>query len=239
MKKILLTLIISSFSLGITFAQKGKITLGVDYSTSASQQIYAYDLYYPYGYNSQTYKFEPRVGYFIYDNIEIGFGFKAGDNEDERTFISYNQFGGDNYEYENTSNFDYKVFSPYVKYYLNNLFFSARFSLEKRNDNQLNNYPIWEVDTNGVNNVVGMDHYNYSTQILRKSTVFSIGYVLAYNEKLFFEPSISIRKDFGEVNNKSDNDFLIGEDINTESTSPINNATHFSLNIAVGLRLGK
>jgi hypothetical protein len=61
--------------------------------------------------------------------------------------------------------------------------------------------------------------------------------VLAYNEKLFFEPSISMRKDFGEVKNISDNDFLIGEDVNTESTSPINNATQFSLNIAVGLRL--
>jgi len=239
MKKMLLTLIISSFSLGITFAQKGKITLGVDYSTSASQQVYAYDLYYPYGYSGHTYKLEPRVGYFVYDNIEIGFGFKAGDNEEERSFISYNQFGGENYVYENNSNYDYKVFSPYVKYYINNLFFSARFSLEKRNDKQLNNYPIWETDANGVNSVVGMDHYSYSTRAIRKSSVFSVGYVLAYNEKLFFEPSISIRKDFGEVKNKSDNDFLIGEDINNESTSPINSATHFSLNIAVGLRLGK
>jgi hypothetical protein len=237
MKKILVTLIISSFSLGMTFAQKGKITLGVDYSSNATQQIYAYDIYYPYGNYGQTYKFEPRVGYFIYDNVEIGFGFKAGDNEEERTLQSYNQFGGDNYEYENTSNYDYKVFSPYVKYYVNNLFFSARFSVEKRNDKHLNNYPIWEADTNGVSTVVGMDHYNYSTQTLRKSSVFSIGYVLAYNEKLFFEPSISMRKDFGEVKNISDNDFLIGEDVNTESTSPINNATQFSLNIAVGLRL--
>jgi len=49
MKKILVTLIISSFSLGMTFAQKGKITLGVDYSSNATQQIYAYDIYYPYG----------------------------------------------------------------------------------------------------------------------------------------------------------------------------------------------
>lgn len=239
MNKIILTLIIAVVSVGSAFSQEGKITLGVDYSTNTAQQIYAYDIYYPYGYYGQTYKFEPRVGYFISDKIEIGFGFKAGNNEETRTLFSYNQWGGENYEYENTSNYEYKVFSPYVKYYLNNLFLSARLSIENRSDNQKNNYPVWQADTNGVNSVAGLDHYNYSTETLRKSTVLSVGYVLAYNSKLFFEPSISVRKDFGEVNNKSENDFFIGEDTNTESTSPINNATHFSLNIAVGLRLGK
>jgi hypothetical protein len=238
-KKIILTLIITAVSLSATFSQEGKITLGVDYATNTTQEIYAYDLYYPYGYYGQSYKFEPRVGYFISDKIEIGFGFKAGNNEETRTLLSYNQSGGDNYEYENTSNYDYKVFSPYVKYYINNLFVSARFSIENRVDNQNYNYPIWGVDTNGVNNVVGLDHYDYSTKTIRKSSVLSIGYVLAYNSKLFFEPSISVRKDFGEVNSKSDNDFFADEDTSTESISPINNATHFSLNIAVGLRLGK
>ena len=239
MKKLILTLIFTTVLLSTTFAQEGKITLGVDYSTNTTQGMYAYDLYYPYGYYGHSYKFEPRVGYFISDKIEIGLGFRAGNNEETRTLFAYNQLGGDNYEYENTSNYDYKVFSPYVKYYINNLFVSARVSIENRTDNQNNNYPVWEVDTNGVNNVVGLDHYDYSTAIIRKSSVLSIGYVLAYNSKLFFEPSISVRKDFGEVKSKSDNDFYTQEDTSTESTSPISNATHFSLNIAVGLRLGK
>ena len=51
------------------FAQKGKVTLGVDYHKVDNPYVYNFVLY-PYGYYGPTYSFEPKVGYFFSDNIE-------------------------------------------------------------------------------------------------------------------------------------------------------------------------
>ena len=56
------------------FAQKGKVTLGVDYHKVDNPYVYNFVLY-PYGYYGPTYSFEPKVGYFLSDNIEFGLGF--------------------------------------------------------------------------------------------------------------------------------------------------------------------
>ena len=51
------------------FAQKGKVTLGVDYHKVDNPYVYNFVLY-PYGYYGPTYSFEPKVGYFLSDNID-------------------------------------------------------------------------------------------------------------------------------------------------------------------------
>ena len=93
MKKIALLFLMVSLGSSL-FAQKGKITLGVDYHKMDNPYVYN-SLVYPYGYYGPTYSFEPKVGYFISDNVELGLGFKSGD--DELSDLDYTRIIGSNY----------------------------------------------------------------------------------------------------------------------------------------------
>ena len=79
----------------ISFSQKGDFTLGLDYSQNNENYFYGYDvIYYPYGYyNTLNMNFQPRIGYFFNDNIEVGLAYKSGNNNNERKHISYNPSG--------------------------------------------------------------------------------------------------------------------------------------------------
>ena len=242
MKKLIGTILFSILFITTSFSQKGDFTLGVDYSQNNQNSIYGYDImYYPYGYyNTPNMNFQPRIGYFISDNIEIGLGYKSGDNEIERTYIAYNPSGiGENYNYSNKSNYTYNSYSPYLKYYKNNMFISARFSINETNNMDNNNYPIWTLDSNGVYIVNSVDNYEYRYNTKTTTTEISIGYVLSYNKKIFLEPSFSLRKEIGEVENtniiSNNSEF---PDV-TEIISPISDATHFRLNLSLSIRLGR
>jgi len=235
MKKIALLFLIVSLSPSL-FAQKGKITLGVDYHKMDNPYVYN-SLMYPYGYYGPTYSFEPKVGYFISDNVELGLGFKSGDDEIDYEYASSNPSGnGEVYLYNNISKSSYRIFSPYLKYYKSNFFVSARLSLNSFTNEYDNAYPVWEADS-----VIGLDESDYKSTTTTKTTSLKIGYALKYNEKLIFEPSIGVSKIFGEVVNESTNTYADGRPpvVLPKTTSPISNATHFSVNLAVILRLGK
>ena len=235
MRKIALLFLIVSLSTSL-FAQKGKITLGLDYHKMDNPYVYNYFLY-PYGYYGPTYSFEPKVGYFLSDNVELGLGFKSGDDEIEYKYISSNPSGnGEVYLYNNISKSSYRTFSPYLKYYRSNFFVSARLSLNSFTNEYDNAYPVWEADS-----VIGLDEADHKSTTTTKTTSLKIGYALKYNEKLIFEPSIGVSKIFGEVVNESTNTYADGRPavVFPKTTSPISNATHFSVNLAVSLRLGK
>jgi len=235
MKKIALLFLIVSLSTSL-FAQKGKITLGLDYHKMDNPYVYN-SLMYPYGYYGPTYSFEPKVGYFISDNVEVGLGFKSGDDEIDYEYASSNPSGnGEVYLYNNISKSSYRIFSPYLKYYKSNFFVSARLSLNSFTNEYDNAYPVWEADS-----VIGLDESDYKSTTTTKTTSLKIGYALKYNEKLIFEPSIGVSKIFGEVVNESTNTYADGRPpvVLPKTTSPISNATHFSVNLAVSLRLGK
>ena len=235
MRKIALLFLIVSLSTSL-FAQKGKITLGLDYHKMDNPYVYNYFLY-PYGYYGPTYSFEPKVGYFLSDNVELGLGFKSGDDEIEYKYISSNPSGnGEVYLYNNISKSSYRTFSPYLKYYRSNFFVSARLSLNSFTNEYDNAYPVWEADS-----VIGLDEADHKSTTTTKTTSLKIGYALKYNEKLIFEPSIGVSRIFGEVVNESTNTYADGRPpvVLPKTTSPISNATHFSVNLAVSLRLGK
>ena len=162
MKKIALLFLIVSLSPSL-FAQKGKITLGLDYHKMDNPYVYNYFLY-PYGYYGPTYSFEPKVGYFLSDNVELGLGFKSGDDEIEYKYISSNPSGnGEVYLYNNISKSSYRTFSPYLKYYKSNFFVSARLSLNSFTNEYDNAYPVWEADINGDYSVIGLDRADYKS----------------------------------------------------------------------------
>ena len=235
MKKIALLFLMVSLGTSL-FAQKGKITLGLDYHKMNNPYVY-YSIMYPYGYYGPTYSFEPKVGYFISDNVEVGLGFKSGDDEIDYEYASSNPSGnGEVYLYNNISKSSYRIFSPYLKYYKSNFFVSARLSLNSFTNEYDNAYPVWEADS-----VIGLDESDYKSTTTTKTTSLKIGYALKYNEKLIFEPSIGVSKIFGEVVNESTNTYADGRPpvVLPKTTSPISNATHFSVNLAVSLRLGK
>ena len=240
MKKIALLFLMVSLGTSL-FAQKGKITLGVDYHKMDNPYVYN-SLVYPYGYYGPTYSFEPKVGYFISDNVEVGLGFKSGVDEIDYEYASSNPSGnGEVYLYNNISKSSYRIFSPYLKYYKSNFFVSARLSLNSFTNEYDNAYPVWEADINGDYSVIGLDEADYKSTTTTKTTSLKIGYALEYNEKLIFEPSIGVSKIFGEVVNESTNTYADGRPpvVLPKTTSPISNATHFSVNLAVSLRLGK
>ena len=223
------------------FAQKGKVTLGVDYHKVDDPYVYNFVLY-PYGYYGPTYSFEPKVGYFLSDNVEIGLGLKSGDDEIDYEYTSSNpSLNGEVYLYNNISKSSYRTFSPYLKYYRSNFFVSARLSLNSFTNEYDNAYPVWEADINGDYSVIGLDRAEYISTTTTKTTSLKIGYALKYNEKLIFEPSFGVSKVFGEVVNESTNTYADGRPpvVLPKTTSPISNAAHFSVNLAVSLRLGK
>ena len=242
MKKITTTILFCLLFFSISFSQKGDFTLGLDYSQNNENYFYGYDvIYYPYGYyNTLNMNFQPRIGYFFNDNIEVGLAYKSGNNNNERKHISYNPSGtGDDYSYSNKSNNSYNFYSPYLKYYKNNMFISARLSIKESNNVDNNDYPIWTLDSNGVYIVNSVDNYEYRYNTKTTTTEISIGYVLSYNKKIFLEPSFSLRKEIGEVENtniiSNNSEF---PDV-TEIISPISDATHFRLNLSLSIRLGR
>ena len=167
---------------------------------------------------------------------------KSGDDEIEYKYISSNPSGnGEVYLYNNISKSSYRTFSPYLKYYKSNFFVSARLSLNSFTNEYDNAYPVWEAAINGDYSVIGLDEADHKSTTTTKTTSLKIGYALKYNEKLIFEPSIGVSKIFGEVVNESTNTYADGRPpvVLPKTTSPISNATHFSVNLAVSLRLGK
>ncbi|MEJ6748928.1 MAG: hypothetical protein QNK60_03275 [Flavobacteriales bacterium] len=240
MKKLIGTLLLSCFFIVTANAQKGKFTLGLDYQGTNNNYIYAYDIY-SYGYYGATYNFQPRIGYFVTDNIEIGLGYKSGENYRESQYIAYNPNGmGENHNYINSSDDTYRSFSPYVKYYFSSMFVSARFSLNKTSNYNMYQSPIWQIDTNGLYYVEGVDvnEYNYTNKNV--STEISVGYVLSYNDKIFFEPSVSVVNQTADVENISTTttaDGLVTEISNYNY--PKSESVQFKLNIGLSLRLGK
>ena len=241
MKKSLTTVLFSFLFFSISFSQKSDFTLGVDFSQNNQNYNYGYDIYYPYGYYyGPTYNFQPRIGYFISDNIEIGLGYKSGKNDIERIYIAYNPSGtGDNYSYSNKSNYSYNFYSPYLKYYKNNMFISARLSIKESNNMDNNDYPIWTLDSNGVYMVNSFDNYEYKYNSQTTTTEISVGYILSYNDKIFFEPSFSVRKEIGEVESINIITTNSESPVVTETISPITDATHFRLNLSLSIRLGR
>jgi len=241
--KIFITILFSLLFSTISFSQKGDFTLGLDYSQNNENYIYGYDImFYPYGYyNTANMNFQPRIGYFFSDNIEIGLGYKSGNNDIERTYISYNPSGtGENYSYSNRSNYSYNFYSPYFKYYNNNnMFISARLSIKESNNGDNNDYPIWNLDSNGVYMVNSFDNYEYKYNSHTTTTEISVGYLLRYNDKIFFEPSISVRKEIGEVESINIVTTNSESPVITEVISPITDANHFRLNLSLSIRLGR
>lgn len=241
MKKFIGTLLLVLLFVTTSTAQKGKFTLGADYNQNNQNYYYGYDIMYPYGYYGAAYNIQPKVGYFIADNIEIGLGYRSGEHYRETQSISYSPNGaGENYMYINSSDDTYRSLSPYVKYYFNSMFISARLSLNETSNNNLYHSPIWITDTSGVYFVEGVDinEYNYTNQDV--SAEISVGYVLSYNDKIFFEPSVSVINQTGEVESivtTTTTDGVVTEISNYDF--PKSESTRFKLNIGISIRLGK
>jgi len=120
------------------------------------------------------------------------------------------------------------------------MFISARLSLNKTSNNNLYHSPIWITDTSGVYFVEGVDvnEYNYTNQDV--SAEISVGYVLSYNDKIFFEPSVSVINQTGEVESivtTTTTDGVVTETSNYDL--PKSESTRFKLNIGISIRLGK
>ena len=237
MKKLIGTILFSILFVSTSFSQKGKFTLGLDFQGS-NNNIYAYDIYAYYG---ATYNFQPRIGYFITDNIEIGLGYKSGENYRESELISDNPNGvGENYEHIYSWDDTYRSFSPYVKYYFSSMFVSARFSLNENSNSNSYQNPIWLSDTNGIYYLEGLDvnEYNYTNKSI--GTEISLGYVLSYNDKIFLEPSVSVINQTGNVEHITTTTTIDGVITETSNyNSPNSESTHLRLNLSVSLRLGK
>ena len=213
----------------IVWAQKGKITLGMDYELTNNQS----DYYYYYNEYNVTPTLEPNVGYFITDNIVVGLGFKSGANEviDNRSVSSI----GPHIAYKNTYERKYQSISPFVKYYHKNLFASVKYSQVNSSYDDNSETPIWFLDTNGVNTFDGFAYNNYFTEEVKSTFSFNIGYQLAYNDKIYFEPSIGISKSTGKRMRKNMSD---PNNIITNNDDDINDL-NFGINLSVHLRLGK
>ena len=59
------------------------------------------------------------------------------------------------------------------------------------------------------------------------------------NDKIFFEPSISVRKEIGEVESINIVTTNSESPVITEVISPITDANHFRLNLSLSIRLGR
>tara|TARA_B100000767_G_C19370988_1_gene371882 strand:- start:225 stop:458 length:234 start_codon:yes stop_codon:yes gene_type:complete len=59
--------------------------------------------------------------------------------------------------------------------------------------------PIWKIDTNSVYYLEGVDVNEYNYTIKNVITEISEGYVLSYNDKIFFEPSVSVVNQTADV----------------------------------------
>ena len=240
MKKLIGTILFSILFVSTSFSQKGKFTLGVDYQGTNNNNIYAYDIY-AYGYYGATYNFQPRIGYFITDNIEIGLGYKSGENYRESELISDNPNGvGENYEHIYSWDDTYRSFSPYLKYYFSSMFVSARISLNENSNSNSYQNPIWLSDTNGIYYLEGLDvnEYNYTNKSI--GTEISVGYILSYNDKIFLEPSVSVINQTGNVEHITTTTTIDGVVTETSNyNSPNSESTHLRLNLSVSLRLGK
>jgi len=236
MRKLIGTILFSILFVSTSFSQKGKFNLGLDCQGS-NNNIYAYDIYAYYG---STYNFQPRVGYFITDNIEIGLGYKSAENYRESELISYNPNAvGENYEHIYSWDDTYRSFSPYVKYYFSSMFVSARISLNENSNSNSYQNPIWLSDTNGIYYLEGLDvnEYNYTNKSI--GTEISVGYILSYNDKIFLEPSVSVINQTGNVEHITTTTTIDGVVTETSNyNSPNSESTHLRLNLSVSLRLG-
>ena len=237
MKKLIGTILFSILFVSTSFSQKGKFNLGLDFQGS-NNNIYAYDIYAYYG---ASYNFQPRIGYFITDNIEIGLGYKSGENYRESELISDNPNGvGENYEHIYSWDDTYRSLSPYVKYYFSSMFVSARISLNENSNSNSYQNPIWLSDTNGIYYLEGLDvnEYNYTNKSI--GTEISVGYILSYNDKIFLEPSVSVINQTGNVEHITTTTTIDGVVTETSNYNfPNSESTHLRLNLSVSLRLGK
>tara|TARA_B110000238_G_scaffold163630_1_gene178279 strand:- start:113 stop:472 length:360 start_codon:yes stop_codon:yes gene_type:complete len=119
------------------------------------------------------------------------------------------------------------------------MFISARLSIKESNNGDNNDYPIWNLDSNGVYMVNSFDNYEYKYNSHTTTTEISVGYLLRYNDKIFFEPSISVRKEIGEVESINIVTTNSESPVITEVISPITDANHFRLNLSLSIRLGR
>jgi len=87
--------------------------------------------------------------------------------------------------------------------------------------------------------VVKFDNYEYKYNSHTTTTEISVGYLLRYNDKIFFEPSISVRKEIGEVESINIVTTNSESPVITEVISPITDANHFRLNLSLSIRLGR
>ena len=223
------------------FAQKGKVTLSLDYYKSDDPYAYNYILY-PYGYYGSTYNFEPKFGYFLTNNLEFGLGFKSGDDENDYQYSSSNPSNNEEiYFYNNISKSSFLAFSPYLKFYRNNFFISARFSLNNLRTENRNTNPVWELDSNDLYSLIGLDKGEYIKKTSAQKTTLKIGYVLKYNQRLVFEPSFGLSTISGEVVSENINTYADGSPtiIMPKTISPISKAWYLNIYLGVSLRLGK
>jgi len=85
---------------------------------------------------------------------------------------------------------------------------------------------------------VDVNEYNYTNKSI--GTEISVGYVLSYNDKIFFEPSVSVVNLTGNVENISTTTTADGVVTETSNYNfPNSESTHLRLNLSVSLRLGK
>ncbi len=216
----------------IVWAQKGKITLGMDYDILSNQNI----TYNYYEGDLMITRFEPNVGYFITDNIVVGLGFKSSKNETTDNRIAYNPgTSQEEIKYVDTEERKYNSISPFVKYYHKNLFASIKYTSvnSSYNNDALN--PNWLLDTNGVYTFDSFDSYNYLTEEKKSIFTFNLGYQLAYNDKIYFEPSVGVSKANGTRVRKN---MTIPNSVRVNQDEEINDLS-FGINLSVHIRLGK
>lgn len=236
MKKNILLLFMLSFSLLAT-AQKGKVTVGGSLQLNPLLAYYDYD-YFPYYpmYNTQA-----EVGYFLSDKLLLGLGFRMAERSNEQEYDNMDPYGSSSsHAYVNTNKTTYMNASPFVRWYSGDFFVSASASYRTSMYEYHNYNPYWvynESDQKG--DFLGFEQ----TESFNKDRIFSMGlnagYSLAYNDRIFVEPSIAFMKSFSHSSDHTSATYLDGTVVVEDNDNPGATAFDLGLYVSVHLRLGK
>ena len=238
MKKII-TLILLIFINSDIYAQKGVIALGVESSLSGVTLI--------------EYSLNPTIGYFISDKMMLGLGFNTSSINDDDKDPSVSPVDELVIELTDNTTSNDLLLTPFLRYYLSDAFyFSGGINIGSSTYNTIDKEGSWGIDQDGDDFYLGDNVYTSESSQSSFGLSLALGYTLSWNDKICFEPSISLNTSSGLEDNKTivetvsqtidantGNLVTTITSVTTETQDPAPTVFSLGLNIGMHIRLGR